>query len=115
MTGGRRYLVNVAVGFSLVMAGIFLAELIPHPKAMYGLVLAVCMIPAGIFVKIRLPMDDVSVVGIVVGMIVLGVYLTAMMWFLAEKMNVPLRYASWITVVPALLFTDIRRRMKKKT
>jgi len=118
MTGGRKYLVNVTVFFVLTMAAIFLseliAEIIPHGKEIYGFIFAVCMIPAAIFVNIRLPEDDASVRGTVVGMIILGVYMTAMVWFLEKKMNVPFRYAMLVTFASAMLLWDLRKVMKKK-
>jgi len=114
MTGGQRYLVNVTVFFFLTMAAIFLSELIPHPKEIYGFIFAVCMIPAVIFMNIRLPTDDVSVRGAVVATIILGVYMTSLWWLLEEKMSVPRSYTYWLIFGSWMLFVNIRRVMKKR-
>jgi len=114
MTGGQKYLVNVTVFFLLFMAAIFLAELIPHPQAIYGFVLAVCLIPATIFLKFRSPIDDFSVRGIVVAMIILGVCVSSLRWLLEEKMNVPRSYTHWLVFGSVMLLLHIRRVMKKR-
>jgi hypothetical protein len=114
MSTGHSYLGNVAIGFVLCLGGMGLADLIPHPRVLYGLLLGIGIIPVALFVQYRTERDSFSVAMVVIVCVLLGAYVSAMGWLVDSVMNIDREYSGIITALPLGVFFAIFKRSKRK-